>query len=163
MLGGRWLITLELLRQIVFYDIATQSRQVVWEDTGMITSWDACSVTSTLGFLVYIVFGKDAQDVRLTPWYAAFNFLFVRYRFTHHLLTRKLLEFQVHDGLGTGHISHSVSLDVPRGTWHTGHSVSLSSGKTPFLYITGHELVFDMQTRRFYEFPKSNPHLVSGR
>ncbi|KAH0834286.1 hypothetical protein J3R83DRAFT_11655 [Lanmaoa asiatica] len=125
-IGGRWLTTLESYKQIVFHDIETHSRQVLWEDTRMITSWDACSVPSAGGLLVYIVFRKNDSEI----W--------------------KLLEFRVHGE--SSHLSHSVSLDVP--VKYTRQSVRLVGDKAPFLYIRGQHLVFDTRGRIFYEFPR---------
>lgn len=69
-LGGKWLLTFESFKQIVLHDVETRSRQVVWEDTGLITSWDACSVMSDGGLLIYVVFRQNTSEVSHAPWYA---------------------------------------------------------------------------------------------
>ncbi|KAF8121086.1 hypothetical protein EV363DRAFT_1366835 [Boletus edulis] len=137
-IDARWLITFESYRQIVFHDIETRSRQVLWEETGLITFWDVTSVTSTGGLSVYVVFRKNTKDIWRASW--------------------RLLEFRVHGE--SGHLSYSVSLDVPTGARYIGGSVCLISDNTPFLYIMGQDLVFDTRTRTFYEFPEFATELV---
>lgn len=72
-IGGRWLLTFESYRQIVLHNIETHSRQVLWEDTGLITSWDACSVTSAGGLLVYVVLRKNTRRIWPASWYVPSN------------------------------------------------------------------------------------------
>lgn len=72
-IGGKWLLTFESYKQIVFYDVETHYRQVLWEDTGSITSWDVCSVMSAGGPLVYVGCRKNTGDVWRAPWYVVFR------------------------------------------------------------------------------------------
>ncbi|KAG9310781.1 hypothetical protein JVU11DRAFT_8630 [Chiua virens] len=134
-IGGRWLVTFESYKQIIFHDIETRTRQVVWECSGMITSWDICSIVSSEGFLVYVVFRDPGGEWRV-PW--------------------KLLEFKMHEE--TGHLSQSLTLDIP--STYVGQSACFVGGKAPFLYIMGQHLVFDTRTKIFYQFPRFDSDLV---
>lgn len=153
-IGGRWLLTFESYRQIVLHNIETHSRQVLWEDTGLITCWDVCSVMSASGLLVYVVFRSEGWRA---PWYAVFLFMIHR-RHTRVLTHRKLQEFRVHGD--SGHLSHSFSIDVP--IRYFGQSVCLVGDKSPFLYIMSQHLVFDTRSRAFYEFPPFGSEVVSN-
>lgn len=64
-ISGRWLMTFESYGQIVLHDIET-----IWEDAGLLASWDACSVISADRLSVYVVFRKAAAPMWRVRWYA---------------------------------------------------------------------------------------------
>lgn len=58
-------MTFESYGQIVLHDIET-----IWEDAGLLASWDACSVISADRLSVYVVFRKAAAPMWRVRWYA---------------------------------------------------------------------------------------------
>jgi hypothetical protein len=55
---------------------------------------------------------------------------------------------------------HTLTLDVPTRR-KFGYPVDLAGGHSPFLHIVGQWVVFDVETRSFYEFPEFKSALVS--
>ena len=55
---------------------------------------------------------------------------------------------------------HTLTVDVP--TKDSGNPLDLDGGHSPCLYIAGQRLIFDAETRSFYEFPEFKSALVGG-
>ncbi|KAF8553890.1 hypothetical protein OG21DRAFT_1497385 [Imleria badia] len=136
---GRWLICCESFSKFVAYDLDSdvmpRPHQLLWESASPIYSWDAHSVVSTSGFLIHILF-RIATTQILIPW--------------------TLLEFLVNGDS----LYHTLALEVPARDSRI--DVYLDGGSSPFSYIFGQQLIFDAETRSFYEFPKCNPALVGS-
>jgi len=130
LLHGRWLVVYEPNRRFVLHDTQTGARRVLWErDKLVVSPWDVCSMTSPEGqCVVYLLLKPE--------W-----------------LQWKLLEFRL-DG-ESGKLVDSVVMDSPAFTYlRIGSAKAFCAGKSPFLSIPGHGLVFDTRTRIFYELPE---------
>ena len=76
----------------------------------------------------------------------------VGHRF-HGFSYRKLLGFLLNGE--SGELVDSAVTDGPADTYYLAYGrEELCAGKSPFLSVPSHGLVFDTQTRIFYEFPE---------
>ena len=70
-LYGRWLIGCESSSKFVVHDldsnVGPHSHQLLWESASPINSWEACSVVSTGGLLILVLF-RIATNEPSVPW-----------------------------------------------------------------------------------------------
>ena len=160
LLVGRFIVGCDSASRFVLHDIDANTephgfqKQVIWEQEEPVLSWDVSSMTTEDGrSVVYVLLSEKKLDV--PRWYVCncccrsiplgrFQVLILC-----HSSYRKLLGFCFN--------GESVKLcaidafDVPASEFKS-NVVKLQGGKSPFLYIPRCKLVFDTQTRIFYEF-----------
>ncbi|KAF8126277.1 hypothetical protein EV363DRAFT_1174348 [Boletus edulis] len=151
LVGGRWLVVCQADQWFVLYDThidaetRAQEPLVIWEQEEKIIAWDKCLATSNQGqCIIYVLMSTDNP-----PW-----------------LT--LLEFRL--DAESGAVCDTVTWDIPVS--EMDDDPELDNGQelfahSRFLFIPHQSLIFDTQTRTFYELPefsdKIRSHMFGAR